>query len=128
MIKKGCRLHRSRKSVLKLNFVVFCFLLKSVNKKITKTASTTASLKFYQSASAAASTSTSAPEMVLHMLDSLVSAHEPVYADYPSYEESAGLTQNHHQSHHHLQQQHQHRSGADDVSGQFLSGRAAKLR
>lgn len=44
----------------------------------------------------------SGPEMVLQMLDTLVTAQEPFYADYPSYQEPEIVT--HHQNHHH----HQH--------------------
>lgn len=41
-------------------------------------------------------------EMVLHMLDTLVTAHEPFYADYPSYQEAESLA--------HPQQQQQQQS------------------
>lgn len=40
-------------------------------------------------------------EMVLHMLDTLMTGHEPFYADYPSYQETDPLTHPHHQHHPH---------------------------
>lgn len=43
-------------------------------------------------------------EMVLQMLDTLMTGHEPFYADYPAYQEAEPLTSHHphHQhSHHH---------------------------
>ncbi|KAK2580625.1 hypothetical protein KPH14_007735 [Odynerus spinipes] len=59
-----------------------------------------------QTPSAVASAASS--EMVLHMLDTLMTGHEPFYADYPSYQEADPLTHTHHQhSHHHHQQQQQ---------------------
>lgn len=39
-------------------------------------------------------------EMVLHMLDTLMTGHEPFYADYPSYQETDPLTHPHHQHPH----------------------------
>lgn len=45
----------------------------------------------------ASNNSTTSSEMVLHMLDTLVSAHEPFYADYPSYQESETLSHPQHQ-------------------------------
>ncbi|OAD60589.1 Transforming protein p54/c-ets-1 [Eufriesea mexicana] len=39
-------------------------------------------------------------EMVLHMLDTLMTGHEPFYADYPSYQETEPLTHPHHQTPH----------------------------
>ena len=38
--------------------------------------------------------------MVLHMLDTLMTGHEPFYADYPSYQETDPLTHPHHQHPH----------------------------
>nr|KAF7406814.1 hypothetical protein H0235_014470 [Vespula pensylvanica] len=61
-----------------------------------------------QTPSAVASATSS--EMVLHMLDTLMTGHEPFYADYPSYQEADPLTHTQHQhTHHphHHQQQHQ---------------------
>ncbi|KAG7199300.1 hypothetical protein KM043_018154 [Ampulex compressa] len=46
--------------------------------------------------------SAASSEMVLHMLDTLMTGHEPFYADYPSYQEAEPLTHPHHQH------QHQH--------------------
>lgn len=39
-------------------------------------------------------------EMVLQMLDTLMTGHEPFYADYPAYQEAEPLTQPHHQHSH----------------------------
>lgn len=39
-------------------------------------------------------------EMVLQMLDTLMTGHEPFYADYPSYQEAEPLTHPHHQHPH----------------------------
>lgn len=46
-----------------------------------------------------ATTNPTSSEMVLHMLDTLVNAHEPFYADYPSYQETETLSHPQHQQH-----------------------------
>lgn len=50
------------------------------------------------------------------MLDTLMTGHEPFYADYPSYQEADPLTHTHHQHtqhphHQHQQQQQQQQDG-----------------
>ena len=47
-------------------------------------------------------------EMVLSMLDNLVGAHEPIYADYPSYQDAAMTHLHHHHQQQQQQQQQQH--------------------
>lgn len=51
-------------------------------------------------------------EMVLQMLDTLMTGHEPFYADYPAYQEAEPLT-----SHHpHHQHSHQHAIARSNTS------------
>lgn len=57
-------------------------------------------------------------EMVLHMLDTLVTAQEPFYADYPSYQEAEALTQSHN---HQQQQQQQHSVHQQQAAHQALT-------
>ncbi|KAK0171436.1 hypothetical protein PV327_011312, partial [Microctonus hyperodae] len=60
-----------------------------------------------------------APEMVLQMLDTLVTAQEPFYADYPSYHEQDTITthpHNHHQHHHHHHHHQHHHQQHNDIS------------